>query len=103
MVPGLCDRFSGVFAEKASGEVFLVSQWSGEIDECRVWKRIELPTLVLNPNVQSITLVDFNNFANQKVYWSRQTSRDSADDFLAKRDLACLDWLTGDGDDLADA
>ena len=56
-----CDRFSGIFSEKASGDVYVVSLWSGEIDACRVRSRIEYPSLQVNPDVTSITLVDYTD------------------------------------------
>ena len=64
------DRFSGVFAEKASGDVYVVSNWAYKIEDCRVWTRIEYPSLQNNPDVTSVILVDYTNWANQKVIWT---------------------------------
>lgn len=62
------DRASGIFAEKASGEVFFVGMWNLEVDRCRVWGRIEYPSLLANPHVTKVTLVDYSNFANKRDY-----------------------------------
>lgn len=101
------DRFSGVFAEKASGDVYVVSTWNFKIDDCRVWNRIEYPTLKDNSDVESVILVDYTNFANQKVIYSNANGigkRGALDEFagLQKRDTpSCFDW-DGYGDDPAD-
>lgn len=60
------DRVSGIFADNASGDVYFVGKYDGSVDACRIWARIEYPTLLSNPNVNSITLVDYTNTANQK-------------------------------------
>ncbi|KAF2254908.1 hypothetical protein BU26DRAFT_600524 [Trematosphaeria pertusa] len=90
------DRFSGVYAEKASGEVFLVAPFDAEIAACRVWQRIELPTLRDNAAVTKITLVDHDDFTKTKTLFERGVTRLALRDMdfgsLAKRDDACPDW-----------
>ena len=97
------DRFSGVFAEKASGDVYVVSNWAYKIDDCRVWSRIEFPTLKNNADVESVILVDYSNPANQKVIWSGNDGAPfKRSNTLEKRgEGTCLDW-DGYGDDPAD-
>jgi len=102
------DRFSRVFAEKSSGDVYFVSIWSGSsIDECRVWNRVEYPALTGNSDVTSIILVDYSNSKNQKVIWTPSgvlKPRDLADEShaLASRSVSqCFDW-DGTGEDPAD-
>ncbi|KAI0132943.1 hypothetical protein BJ170DRAFT_730966 [Xylariales sp. AK1849] len=110
------DRFSGVFAEKASGDVYVVSTWNFKIDDCRVWSRIEFPTLKDNSKVESVILVDYTNWKNQKVIWAaeglgapfaRSTANNDrraaleAENALQKRATYCFDW-DGYGDDPGD-
>ena len=102
------DRFSGVFAEKASGDVYLVSNWNDQvIDACRVWTRIEYPTLIENTAVTSIILVDFTKWANQKTIFVRDVDysvshyQRSSNNIEKRSDRYCFDW-DGYGDDPAD-
>ncbi|KAK2802248.1 hypothetical protein FQN50_007429 [Emmonsiellopsis sp. PD_5] len=94
------DRFSGVFAEKASREVFFVAPWDEEIEDCRVWKRIEFPTLVMNPSVSQITLVNYKDFGQRKAIWARPfiVPPEKRENQLQKRESACFDWY-GYGED----
>lgn len=59
-----CDRFSRIFAEKSAGTVYFVAPSNTEIDDSRVWKRIEYSALVNNAAVVKIVQV------NDKVDWS---------------------------------
>ena len=88
------DRASGIFADKASGEVFFVGKYNNEIDLCRVWARVEYPSLLENPQVTKITLVDYCNFENKKTYpgLPKQTIK------LKRSDDYCFDW-EGDTED----
>lgn len=97
-------------AEKASGNVYVVAPFNFVIDDCRVWSRIEFPTLKENTNVDTVTLVDYTDFSNTKVVWTKIELRSSEANAeiekrsaalaqLQKRDTAfCLDW-NGYGDD----
>lgn len=102
------DRFSGVFAEKASGDVYLVSTWNYQlIDACRVWTRIEYPTLQQNTAVTSVILVDYTNWANQKTIFVRDDDSSAplikrgSNDIEKRSDGYCFDWDRY-GDDPAD-
>lgn len=83
-----------MFAEKASGEVFFVAPFDDEIDSCRVWNRIEFPSLKDNPAVTKITLVDYKDFSKTKTLWERSArlAIREAFDSLSKRDDSCPDW-----------
>lgn len=64
------DRYSRIYSERCSGEVFLVSNWPrGPVSRCSVWYRIEFPVLVANPAVTRIILVDKLNYQNQIEIW----------------------------------
>lgn len=52
-----CDRFSGAFAHKAKGTVYLVTDLDAGTRDCSVWERIEKPTLVANAAVTDIVAV----------------------------------------------
>ncbi|KAF2105788.1 hypothetical protein BDV96DRAFT_591868 [Lophiotrema nucula] len=101
------DRFSAIYAEKASGEVFFVAPFDNKIDACRIWSRMELPSLMDNSDVTKITLVDYTNFANKKTIWEPTSipfskREEAINQLLSKRaDQACNDW-DGYGDDPAD-
>lgn len=88
------DRASGIFADKASGEVFFVSVYNNKIDLCRVWARVEYSSLLDNPQVTKITLVDYTNFQNQKRYpgLPQQNSK------VKRSNGYCFDW-EGDAED----
>lgn len=65
-------RFARIFAERASGTVWLLSLWpDGPLDKCSCWTETEFPVLKENPNVKQIILVDYSDFDHQRVYWSR--------------------------------
>lgn len=64
------DRYSRIYSERCSGEVFLVSNWPrGPVSTCSVWYRIEFPVLKLNPAVNKVILVDKLNYQNQVEIW----------------------------------
>lgn len=104
------DRFSGVFAEKASGTAYIVGPWEGEIDACRVWQRIKYPTLQDNLEISRVTLVDYTNFENQKIILGTRkrhsalisrftaSTRAPAALFDKRQEASCFDW-EGDGED----
>ena len=99
------DRTSGYFADQAvaaGNPVYFVGKFNGEVNDCSIWSRIELPTLVTG-GIQ-ITLVDYTNFANQAPYPvpGGVLGRRDADSSLVKRDNQyCADWQ-GDQEDPAD-
>ncbi|MCJ1342826.1 hypothetical protein MMC31_001015 [Peltigera leucophlebia] len=66
-----CDRFSRIFAEKSAGTVYFVAPWNEEIDDCRVWKRIEYKALVNNAAVHKIVQVNYKDFSQRKNLWVR--------------------------------
>lgn len=102
-----CDRFSRIFAEKSAGTVHFVAPWNTEIDDCRVWKRIEYDALVNNGDVVKIVQVNYKDFSQKKDLWVRS----SGAPFMARRDFynpltgraasTCFDW-DGTGEDPAD-
>ncbi|KAL2827126.1 hypothetical protein BDW59DRAFT_160412 [Aspergillus cavernicola] len=66
------DRFSGVMADNASGEVYFLFNrldWTPEDPgtKNRVWTRIEYPTLIQNPAVTKITIVHWDIRNNVKL------------------------------------
>ena len=99
------DRTSGYFADQAvaaGNPVYFVGKFNGEVNDCSIWSRIELPTLVAG-GIQ-ITLVDYTNFANQAPYPvpGGALGRRGADSSLVKRtNQYCADWQ-GDQEDPAD-
>ena len=99
------DRTSGFFADQAvaaGGTVYFVGKFSAEVNDCSIWSRIELPTLVAGGI--SITLVDYTDFTNQKPYPTpgNVLGRRDEDSLLVKRaDKYCFDWQ-GNGEDPAD-
>ena len=82
------DRYSRIYSERCSGEVFVVSNWPrGPVSRCSVWYRIEFPVLKMNPAVTRIILVDKLNYGNQVEIWPEdrrppedQPSDDGGDD-----------------------
>lgn len=70
------DRYSRIYSERCSGEVFLMSNWPrGPVSTCSVWYRIEFPVLKMNPAVTKITLVDKLNYDNQVEIWPEDRRR----------------------------
>lgn len=64
------DRYSRIFAERSSGDVFLVSNWPrGPQSRCSVWYRIEYPVLKMNPAVERVILVNKLNYYDQVEIW----------------------------------
>jgi hypothetical protein len=64
------DRYSRIFAERSSGDVFLVSNWpKGPQSRCSVWYRIEFPVLKMNPAVDRVILVNKLNYYQQVEIW----------------------------------
>ena len=89
-------RFARIFAERVSGIVWLLSLWpNGPLDKCSCWTETEFPVLKENPNVEQIILVDYSNFDNERVYWSRgdkEEPKDSDDpDSQSNPQLSTLD------------
>lgn len=77
------DRYSRIYSERCSGEVFIVSNWPrGPVSTCSVWYRIEFPVLKMNPAVTKIILVDKLNYGNQVEIWpeDRRRPEDRGDD-----------------------
>ena len=65
-------RFSRVFAEVAVGDCHLLSRVPYKAPEgLSVWVDSEYPALVANPNITSIICVDFTDYTNQQVIYSR--------------------------------
>lgn len=77
------DRYSRIYSERCSGEVFVMSNWPrGPVSTCSVWYRIEFPVLKMNPAVNKIILVDKLNYGNQVEIWpvDRRSPEDRGDD-----------------------
>lgn len=76
------DRFSGIFAEGATGDVYFVSNWNlnGHVDSDRVWSRLEYPTIQKNSKVHSVILVDYTNFKQKKVIWPPSLIKNARDE-----------------------
>lgn len=94
------DRVSGIYADMAvkKGEkVYFVGRWDGTVQDCSIWNRVELPTLLDN-NIE-IELVDYSNFNNNKQYPGTNLIDVP---FITKRLTDyCFDW-PGDGEDAND-
>ena len=99
------DRASGIYADEAvkkGDRVYFVGRWDNVVEECSIWKRVELPTLLAG-NVE-ITLVDYSNFENQKPYPGTNVDVPSSGGRggLDKRLTGyCFDW-PGTGEDAND-
>ena len=64
------DRCCRVFAEKSSGDVFLISTWpEGPSDPDSIFMAVEFPALRDNPNVRRIYLVDPYDWSQRIQYW----------------------------------
>ena len=103
-----CDRFSGVYSDKARGTVYLVTDLDAGTRDCSVWERIEKPTLMANTAVTDIVAVSSADFNRRNTIWSQTTrKRDNAG--LALRALKkqasgkkfCFNW-DGCGEDPSD-
>ncbi|KAL4860692.1 hypothetical protein BDV12DRAFT_204788 [Aspergillus spectabilis] len=67
-----CDRFSGIIADNAKGDVYFVfsrPDWDEDDPDTinRVWTRIEFPTLVQNIQVTRIIIVHWDTRNNVKL------------------------------------
>ena len=97
------DRTSGYFADQAvsaGNRVYFVGRFDAVVNDCSIWSRIELPTLVAGGI--PITLVDYTNFANQKDYPIPSNLLPDNGGIFKKRDNKyCPDWI-GDQEDPAD-
>jgi len=90
------DDFSEVFAEKSSGEVFVLLNWDSATDPCTVWERKEFPALKANAAVTKVTHVNPNDFSQTRQIWpvpARKSPRDETQ-VLEKRVDKCLDDTT---------
>lgn len=71
-----------------------MGKFDGTVNDCSIWSRIELPTL-LDGGIGQITLVDYTNFQNQKDYpqlSSPVKPRDESDVFEKRAQDYCFDW-----------
>lgn len=70
------DRICRLFASYSIGKVYLISKFpEGPCSTRSVWYRIEFPALKANPVVESVILVNYENFQQQKTLWARDSSR----------------------------
>lgn len=77
------DRYSRIYSERSSGDIFLVSNWPrGPVSRCSVWYRIEFPVLKMNPAVERVILVNKLNYFDQVEIWpvDRRPEEDRPDD-----------------------
>lgn len=99
------DRVSGFYADqavKAGADIYFVGKFDASFNECSIWSRIELQTLI-DGGITKVTLVDYSNPANHKDYplpISDILPREE-DGMLRKRQNYCFDWQ-GDREDPAD-
>jgi hypothetical protein len=81
---GLCyndfvDRCCKIFAEKSSGDVFLLSKWPhGPSEPDSLFNSIEFPAFKDNPYVTRIYLVNPNDISQRILFWPKDP--DSSDD-----------------------
>lgn len=72
------DRICRLFAGYSIGKVYLISKFpDGPCSTRSVWYRIEFPTLKANPVVESVILVNYENFQQQEILWARGSSQQS--------------------------
>lgn len=72
------DRICRLFANYSIGKVYLISKFpDGPCSTRSVWYRIEFPALKANPVVESVILVNYENFQQQKTLWARGSSQQS--------------------------
>lgn len=96
------DEFSEAFAEKSSGEVFLLLDWDTDANNppnsaCQTtWYRKEYPALQANSAVTKVTQVNPKDFTQTKQIWPT-----SGNGKLLRRAVdLCLDWDAGKAPDL---
>jgi len=74
----------------------VVAPFDEEIADCKVWVRVEFPTLKENPAVTRVTLVNFQNFDEKKTIFERGAKllfRDDSGVSLNRRDECPEDWV----------
>ena len=74
----------------------MVAPFNDEIPDCKVWNRVEFPTLKENSAVTKVTLVNFENFDEKKTIFERgakMLARDVSSSPLTKRDSCPEDWV----------
>lgn len=72
------DRICRLFAGYSIGKVYLISKFpDGPCSTRSVWYRIEFPALKANPVVESVILVNYENFQQQETLWARGSSQQS--------------------------
>lgn len=72
------DRICRLFANRSIGKVYLISKFpDGPCSTRSVWYRIEFTALKANPAVESVILVNFENFQQQKILWARGSLQQS--------------------------
>lgn len=72
------DRSCRLFADRSIGKVFLISKYpDGPCSTRSVWYRIEFPALKANPAIESVILVNYDNFQQQEILWARGSSQQS--------------------------
>lgn len=72
------DRICRLFADRSIGKVYLISKFpDGPCSTRSVWYRIEFPALKANPAVESVILVNYENFQQQEIFWARGSSQQS--------------------------
>ena len=92
------DDFSEAFAEKSSGQVFLLLNMETDPNNpdnghcSTTWYRKEYPALKANSDVTKITQVDPTDFTNTKQIWPA-TSNNRI--FKRANATQCLDWDQG--------
>ena len=96
-----------MFAEKASGDTYIVTNWNYQlVDTCRVRNHTEQPGLLAIFFFKFLIIVFYTNWANQKTICVRDDisfPSDKRDSNILKErsNEYCLDW-DGYGDDPAD-
>ncbi|KAI5280596.1 hypothetical protein KEM54_003622 [Ascosphaera aggregata] len=65
------DRASGVFASRANGTAYFVTESALGIRVCSTWNRIEQPTLLVNDKISEIVMVDSKDFDKREVIFTR--------------------------------
>lgn len=66
------DRCCRIFAEQSSGDVFLLSKWpEGPSEPESLFNAVEFPTLIQNPRVRRILLVNPDNLSQRIQFWPK--------------------------------